>query len=94
MSPAEIVQPHLTRLLLIALQLLRQGAEVVLGFKDASPLLHRHGFYRHPVANATVADFAGNVSASYAPALVEQCVEESYGLWSRCNRTKLGAVWG
>jgi MGT family glycosyltransferase len=66
----------LTRLVLIALELKHQGAEVAFAFKENSQILEHYNFQVFPVLDAVVTDFSSNVFAAYTPTLIEQCVKD------------------
>lgn len=74
--PSAIGRSHLTRLVLIALELERQGAEVAFAFKENSQILEHYQFQVFPVSDAVVTDFSSNVFAAYTPSLIEQCVKD------------------
>ena len=74
--PSAIGRSHLTRLVLIALELQRQGAEVAFAFKENSQILEHYQFQVFPVSDAVVTDFSSNVFAAYTPSLIAQCVKD------------------
>lgn len=76
MLPSAIGRSHLTRLVLIALELQRQGAEVAFAFKENNQILKHYQFQVFPVSDAVVTDFSSNVFAAYTSSLVEQCVKD------------------
>jgi len=76
MLPSAIGRSHLTRLVLIALELERQGAEVAFAFKENNQILEHYQFQVFPVSDAVVTDFSSNVFAAYTPSLIEQCVKD------------------
>lgn len=76
MLPSAIGRSHLTRLVLIALKLQHQGAEVAFAFEENSQILKHYQFHVFPVSDAVVTDFSSNVFAAYTPSLVEQCVKD------------------
>ena len=76
MLPSAIGRSHLTRLVLIALELQRQGAEVAFAFKENSQILEHYQFHVFPISDAVVTDFSSNVFAAYTPSLIEQCVKD------------------
>jgi MGT family glycosyltransferase len=76
MLPSAIGRSHLTRLVLIALELKHQGAEVAFAFKENSQILEHYNFQVFPVLDAVVTDFSSNVFAAYTPTLIEQCVKD------------------
>jgi MGT family glycosyltransferase len=71
-----IGRSHLTRLVLIALELQRQGAKVAFAFKENNQILEHYQFQVFPVSDALVTDFSSNVFAAYTPSLIEQCVKD------------------
>ena len=73
--PSAVGRAHVTRLLLVARALRRQGAEVAFAFDADDPLLEREGFTVFRVPDVTVRDFSANVYAEYTPSFVEECVE-------------------
>ena len=75
-NPSAVGRSHLTRLVLIALELQRQGAEVAFAFKENSQILEHYQFQVFPVSDAVVTDFSSNVFAAYTPSLIEQCVKD------------------
>lgn len=75
--PSSIGRSHLTRLLLIARELRRSGAQVAFAFADPEePLLKMEGFQVFPVADCRVDDFTVNTYAAFTRELIERCVEE------------------
>ncbi len=74
--PSAIGLSHLTRLVLIALELKQQNAEVAFAFKDGNEILRRYGFKVFPVSDVVITDFSSNVFASYTQPFIEQCVKE------------------
>ncbi|HBY76359.1 MAG TPA: hypothetical protein DEG47_04980, partial [Cyanobacteria bacterium UBA11148] len=75
--PSAIGQSHLTRLVLIALELQRRGAEIAFAFKEPNnQILQHYKFSVFPVSDAVVTDFSSNVFAAYTPSLIEQCVKD------------------
>ena len=50
--PSAIARSHLTRLVLIALELKHQGAEVVFAFLENNQILQHYNFQFFPVADA------------------------------------------
>lgn len=78
--PSAIGASHVKRLLLIAHELSKYGAEVAFGSGNATGLIKRSGFEAHPLPDVTITDFTSNVFAAYSPLLVEQCVREEVRL--------------
>jgi UDP:flavonoid glycosyltransferase YjiC (YdhE family) len=76
MLPSAIARSHLTRLVLIALELQHQGAEVAFAFPENNQILQHYNFQFFPVADAVVTDFSSNVFDAYTPSLIEQCVND------------------
>ena len=76
MLPSAIARSHLTRLVLIALELQHQGAEVAFAFPENNQILQHYNFQFFPVADAVVTDFSSNVFDAYTPSLIEQCVKD------------------
>jgi len=74
--PSAIARSHLTRLVLIALELQHQGAEVAFGFPENNQILQHYNFQFFPVADAVVTDFSSNVFDAYTPSLIKQCVKD------------------
>jgi UDP:flavonoid glycosyltransferase YjiC (YdhE family) len=52
MLPSAIGRSHLTRLVLIALELQRQGAKVAFAFKENNQILEHYQFQVFPVSDA------------------------------------------
>jgi UDP:flavonoid glycosyltransferase YjiC (YdhE family) len=52
MLPSAIGRSHLTRLVLIALELQRQGAKVAFAFKESNQILEHYQFQVFPVSDA------------------------------------------
>jgi UDP:flavonoid glycosyltransferase YjiC (YdhE family) len=76
MLPSVIARSHLTRLVLIALELQYQGAEVAFAFPENNQILQHYNFQFFPVADAVVTDFSSKVLDAYTPSLIEQCVND------------------
>jgi UDP:flavonoid glycosyltransferase YjiC (YdhE family) len=76
MLPSAIGRSHLTRLVLIALELQHQGPEVAFAFKENNQILEHYQFQVFPVSDAVVKDYRSNVFAAYTPSLIEQCVKD------------------
>lgn len=76
MLSSAIGRSHLTRLVLIALELKHRGAEVAFAFKENSQILEHYQFQVFPVSDAVVTDFSSNVFAAYTLSLIEQCVKD------------------
>ena len=67
---------HLNRLVLIAQELQRQGAEIAFAFKEHNQILKHYNFQFFPISDAVITDFSSNIFAAYTPALIEQCVKD------------------
>ena len=76
MLPSAIGRSHLTRLVLIALELKQRGVEVAFAFKEKNKILEHYEFKVFPVSDAVVTDFSSNVFAAYTPSFIEQCVKD------------------
>lgn len=76
MLPSVIGRSHLTRLVLIALELKQRAAEVAFGFKEKNKILEHYEFKVFPVSDVVVTDFSSNVFAAYPPSFIEQCVKD------------------
>lgn len=74
--PSAIGRSHLNRLVLIAQELQRRGAEIAFAFKENNQILKHYNFQFFPVSDAVVTNFSSNVFAAYTPALIEQCVKD------------------
>jgi MGT family glycosyltransferase len=74
--PGAIGRSHLTRLVLIALELQHRGTEVAFAFKENNQILEHYQFQVFPVSDAVVTDFSSNVFAAYTPSLIEQGVKD------------------
>ena len=75
MLSGAVGQSHLTRLILIALELRDRGAEIAFAYPEEHRLLKQLNFQVFQVPDAVVTDFSSNVFAAYTPTLVEQCVK-------------------
>lgn len=76
MVPSAIGRAHLTRQVLIALELQHRGSQVAFACKENSQILEHYNFPIFPVSDAVVTDFTSNVFAAYTPSLIEQCVKD------------------
>ena len=74
--PSSIGLSHLTRLVLIALELQNNGAEIAFAFKENNQIFKHYDFQFFPVSDAVVTDFNSNVFATFTPSLIEQCVKD------------------
>ena len=75
MVPGGVGRSHVTRLVLIAHELRRRGAEVAFAVSQVDPLFAWEGFDTFDVPEVEVADFDRNVFGAYMPELVEACVD-------------------
>jgi UDP:flavonoid glycosyltransferase YjiC (YdhE family) len=73
--PSAIAQSHLTRLILIAQELQKQGVEIAFAYPEKHPLLKQLNCPVFWVPDVVITDFSSNVFAAYTPVLVEQCVQ-------------------
>lgn len=64
MIPSAIGRSHLTRLVLIALQLKHRAAEVAFAFKENSQILEDYDSQVFRVLDAVFTDFSGNIFAA------------------------------
>ena len=76
MLPSAIARSHLACLVLIALELQHQGAEVAFAFPENNQILQHYNFEFFPVADSVVTDLSSNVFDAYTPSLIEQCVKD------------------
>jgi len=74
--PSAIGRSHFNRLVLIAQELQRRGAEIAFAFKENNQILKHYQFQFFPVSDAVITDFSSNVFAAYTPSLIEQCVKD------------------
>ncbi|MEO1373923.1 MAG: nucleotide disphospho-sugar-binding domain-containing protein [Cyanobacteria bacterium J06635_10] len=74
--PSSIGLSHLTRLILIALELQNNGAEIAFAFKENNQILKHYDFQFFPVSDAVITDFNSNVFAAFTPSLIEECVKD------------------
>lgn len=74
--PSAVGLSHLTRLLLIALELRERGAQVAFAYREEHALLKQAGFTVYPVQDIHITDFSSNVFSAYTSEIVQRCVED------------------
>jgi hypothetical protein len=94
MAPSGVGRSHLTRLMLIARELRRRGAEVAFAVNQVDPLFAWEGFDTFDVPEVEITDFDRNVFGAYTPELVEACVDAELRAIEVSPRTSWSVIFG